>query len=63
MNESENVHASVIGMTVDYLTRYVMGADPEKAFKLPLADTSKLEHMHSQKCIRNCAHVVERNKR
>ena len=62
MKESENVHASVIGMTVDYLTRYVMGEKKKKAFKLPLADTSKLEHMHSQKCIRNCAHVVERNK-
>ncbi len=49
MNESENVHASVIGMTVDYLTRYVMGADPEKAFKVSLAGASKAEHMHSQK--------------
>lgn len=34
LSETENVHASVIGMVVDYLTRYTMGADIEEAFDI-----------------------------
>ncbi len=34
LNESENVHPSIIGMAVDYLTRFIMGADKEEAFKI-----------------------------
>lgn len=34
--ESENIHASIIGMTVDYLTRLVMGADASEAFCISL---------------------------
>lgn len=30
--EPENVHASIVGMSVDYLTRYLMGANIEDAF-------------------------------
>ena len=30
----ENVHASVIGMAVDYLTRFMMGATIDEAFKI-----------------------------
>ena len=26
LNEHENIHASVIGMAVDYLTRFIMGS-------------------------------------
>ena len=34
LNESENVHSSLIGMTVDYLTRYLMGASVDEAFHI-----------------------------
>ena len=34
--EEENVHASIIGMTVDYLTRYVMGTSKKDAFEIPI---------------------------
>ena len=30
----ENVHASIMGMTVDYLTRFMMGATVDEAFKI-----------------------------
>lgn len=30
--EQENIHASIVGMTVDYMTRYLMGTDIEEAF-------------------------------
>lgn len=32
--ETENIHASVIGMAVDYLTRFTMGTDLNKAFEI-----------------------------
>lgn len=34
LNELENVHSSIVGMAVDYLTRFVMGAEKEEAFKI-----------------------------
>lgn len=36
LNDEENVHASVIGMAIDYLTRFVMGTDLNEAFKISL---------------------------
>ena len=35
LNE-ENVHASIIGMAVDYLTRYMMGTSKENAFDISI---------------------------
>ncbi|MBR6332151.1 MAG: hypothetical protein IKR78_03345, partial [Dehalococcoidales bacterium] len=32
LNEEENVHSSIIGMVVDYMTRFLMGADIKEAF-------------------------------
>lgn len=34
--EQENVHASVIGMSVDYLTRFMSGANLQDSFKISL---------------------------
>lgn len=34
LNEFENIHASVVGMAVDYLTRYTMGTKLEEAFAI-----------------------------
>ncbi len=34
LNEKENVHPVVIGMAVDYLSRYMMGASPTEAFAI-----------------------------
>ena len=39
LNEEENISASVIGMAVDYLTRFMMGTDLLEAFKISLAGT------------------------
>lgn len=36
LNISENIHPTVIGMAVDYLTCYMMGAKIEKAFEISL---------------------------
>lgn len=34
--EEENIHATVIGMVVDYLTRFMTGADVKEAFKISI---------------------------
>lgn len=36
LHEYENVHASLIGMGVDYLTRYILTGDLEDSFKISL---------------------------
>ena len=36
LNIEENIHANLVGMAVDYLTRFNMGADLEQAFKISL---------------------------
>lgn len=36
LNSNENIHASLIGLSVDYLTRYMLGASVEKAFHISL---------------------------
>ena len=36
LNEAENIHASLIGLAVDNLTRFMMGTSVEEAFKISL---------------------------
>ena len=40
LNDEENVHASVIGMTVDYLTRFMIGTDLLESFKISIMGVS-----------------------
>lgn len=37
LNPEENIHGSVVGMAVDYLSRFMTGAEPAEAFKISLA--------------------------
>ena len=39
--KDENLHHSIIGLVVDYLTRFIMGADVEKAFEISSIGYSK----------------------
>ncbi len=36
LNENENVPPSLIGLTIDYMTRFLMGTSKEKAFRISL---------------------------
>ncbi|WP_338487953.1 hypothetical protein [Ruoffia tabacinasalis] len=36
LHENENVHASLIGMAVDYMARFMMGSPVDEAFKISL---------------------------
>lgn len=48
-NENENVHASVIGMAVDYLTRFAMGTKVIDAFDISCKGAVIAEQMFQQK--------------
>ena len=49
LSDSENVSPAVIGMAVDYLTRFAMGSDVSKAFYISLKGAFLAEKMYNQK--------------
>lgn len=48
LSENENVHASVVGMAVDYLTRFVMGAKLIDAFDISCRGAFAAEKLYQQ---------------
>lgn len=51
LNAEENVHGSVIGMAVDYLTRFIKGADIKDAFKISLQGAMIAEKLGVKKAM------------
>ncbi len=51
LNKEENVHGSVIGMAVDYLTRFNMGTDIVEAFKTSLQGAMLAEMIGAKKSV------------
>jgi len=47
LNEQENLHASTIGLVIDYFTRFVMGADKREAFEISLKGAKCAEKLGS----------------
>lgn len=45
LNESENIHSSLVGMAVDYLSRFLNGAPVEEAFRISLLGASKINKL------------------
>ena len=45
LNAEENVHSSIVGMVVDYLTRYSMGTNKVEAFRISLQGAVIAENM------------------
>ena len=43
LNENENIHASLVGLAVDYMTRFMMGAKKEEAFSISLKGAMALD--------------------
>jgi len=43
LNAEENIHGSIIGMVVDYMTRFLMGTEKEEAFRISLKGAEKAE--------------------
>lgn len=46
LNQEENIHPSLMGIVVDYLTRFMLGADAEDAFHISLLGAMKIGEMH-----------------
>lgn len=59
--EEENIHASVIGMTVDYLTRYYLTKNAEKAFEVSLAGSEIAEDLFNVKNAKEVAKTFLKN--
>jgi len=43
LNENENIPASLIGLAVDYMTRFMMGTAKEEAFSISLKGAMSLD--------------------
>lgn len=43
LNENENIHASLVGLAVDYMTRFMMGTSKENAFSISLKGAMALD--------------------
>ena len=47
LNENENIHASLVGLAVDYLTRFMMGTPANVAFSISLSGAGNLDFANS----------------
>lgn len=45
LNSNENIHASLVGLVVDYLTRFLSGASKEEAFKISLTGARIIQEL------------------
>lgn len=51
LNEEENIHASLIGLAVDYMTRYIMGTQIDDAFIISIEGAKRAEVLTKGKCV------------
>lgn len=45
LNEGENINSSLVGLTVDYLTRFLSGTPIEKAFEISMMGAFKVKEL------------------
>lgn len=63
LNESENIHAFIIGLVVDYMTRLEMGAEASEAFKISCLGAKRAEQRFQQEnAIKTSLNLLERIK-
>ncbi|HAQ62925.1 MAG TPA: hypothetical protein DCR23_00510 [Ruminococcaceae bacterium] len=58
LSENENVHSSIIGMSVDYLTRFMMGNDIMEAFKISIVGAKYAEKLTKKKTVKEIAKYI-----
>ena len=49
LNEKENIHYSIVGMVVDYLTRFIMGEDICETFKISILGVENAKEIMGNK--------------
>lgn len=58
LNEQENVHSSVVGMAVDYMTRFKIGADIKEAFKISLTGAIGAEFLGKKNFVKKLNEIL-----
>lgn len=59
LNKNENIHASVIGLAVDYLTRFLNGADKTDAFSISLKGATIAELLGKKKSMNAATRLLK----
>ena len=59
LSEEENVHGSIIGMVVDYMTRFAMGTDKKEAFIISLSGAALREQLTKDKALDIAAKLLK----
>ena len=62
LNENENISASVIGMAVDYMTRFMMGAKLTEAFKISIMGATLAERHRFKNSLKEIDTYLEKIK-
>ncbi len=62
LNEEENIHGSLVGLAVDYLTRYNMGTKITDAFKIPLKGAERAELMGKSDFVKTAKRLIKKIK-
>jgi hypothetical protein len=47
LHPDENIHSSLIGIAVDYMTRYALGTPPHEAFKISFLGASVIKELNN----------------
>lgn len=58
--EVENIHASIVGLAVDYLTRLMMGTSAAEAFQISLMGASLAEKLGRKKALKEAIKYLKR---
>ena len=53
LNENENIHSSLVGIAVDYLTRFSLGASADKAFHISCRGASNIGMLNKAIILKN----------
>ena len=59
LNSEENIHASLVGLAVDYMTRFLMGADVKEAFSVSLSGALRAQIITEGKQLKEAKILVE----
>lgn len=59
LSEEENIHGSIIGIVVDYMTRFAMGTDKKEAFKISLTGAALREQLTKDKALDIAAKLLK----
>ena len=60
LNEEENVHSSIIGMAVDYMTRFLMGSNITEAFKISIIGSKAAEFLGKKDYVKKLKEILKK---